>query len=266
MINRRNAHRWLDKDGISVIAPFWEKRGAWRRSFVDALRKEIIINEPVFASEVYLNRTAFGSLTLILLKSGDRNFLQKLDDTLVRIEEDADVGVSIISFRGGQLQFQENFHPTQSFSHEEFDNQDATKQWQSQKPLGFQNIFQMEGKVENCASVTAAFTNTMNKFVAKIGSFKTEQISAPRGDGCLVTARWSGGNVIATWDGRRHVNVNLYLADEDQNLARSFSRAFAISSKLEVTLRDVQPRGSGRLVNFRSHVDSEQEPHWTSTA
>ena len=264
--NKRNAHRWLDEDTLSVIAPYRGKSGAWRLTLVDALRKHIIVNEPVFGTEVQVNSTANGSLNLVLLKSGDKDFIKKLDETLAGMEEGTGVQASINSLRGGALGFQHNFIPSQIFSHAEFDNRDASKQWQSQKPLGYQNIFQLEGSVKSCDSVAAALKDTVAAFKKKSDSSKTEKISLPSGDGCLVTALWSGGNAIAAWDGRQHVDVNMYLVDEDKAFAESFSKDFTSRSKLEVTLRDIQPRGSGRVVNFRHHVDSLEVPHWKSTA
>jgi len=97
------------------------------------------------------------------------------------------------------------------------------------------------------------------------------------GDGCIITCFWSGGSIVATWDGGTHIDVNFFasLDDPDQNQINSNNngglfqeelfehlllRAFPLS--LNLMLRDEHPRGFGRVVNFREELQSM--PHWAS--
>merc|ERR1712161_146328 len=80
------------------------------------------------------------------------------------------------------------------------------------------------------------------------------------GDGCLLVACWSGGNVIL-WDGRQHIDINLFTYAEDFDTSKKFEGIFtSYIPKLTTKLRDEQPRGTGRVVNFLG--DIEHEAHW----
>jgi hypothetical protein len=79
---------------------------------------------------------------------------------------------------------------------------------------------------------------------------------------------WSGGNILVVWDGRSHVDVNLFTHQVD-NIAFAeyfeshFSEShFSEQTALTRTLRDEQPRGIGRVVSFAK--DITPLPHWAS--
>ena len=64
------------------------------------------------------------------------------------------------------------------------------------------------------------------------------------------------GSIVLVWDGRHHVDLNLFSYDESKDLADSFVETFTVISgnKLRVSLRDDQPRGIGRVVSFSSEI------------
>ena len=257
--SKRNTSRWLNKEALIIIAPLQGKGSEWRRSLADCFRKDVVVDDPVFGSEMVLNNLE-SSLGFFVVSSGDANFFQTLDETLVQIEESTSFQADIESVRGGELQFQEHFNPPQIFSDKEFDNGDATKQWQSQKPLGYQNIFQLQGKVQNCTQIVGAVGLVLPKL--KIDDAIDKELAISDGDGCLVTSRWSGGHAVILWDGREHVDINLYLQKEDPTFARDFSSFFGVQLTMDVVLRDTQPRGPGRVVSFQKDIDEMQEPLW----
>lgn len=83
-----------------------------------------------------------------------------------------------------------------------------------------------------------------------------------KGDGVVMSSIWSGGSIIVLWDGRLHVDVNLFIFDEDDSGLDSFEEDFTSGNDLKRQLRDEQPRGSGRVVSYASDLASDPVPHW----
>merc|ERR1712150_92316 len=94
------------------------------------------------------------------------------------------------------------------------------------------------------------------------------------GDGCVLFAFWEGGSCIVVWDGRNHIDLNLFTFQESKEFAKKFVLTFT-KRKLrgfKKKLHDEQPRGIGRVVNLASDLttngsdDSEvsqvSNPHW----
>jgi hypothetical protein len=76
------------------------------------------------------------------------------------------------------------------------------------------------------------------------------------GDGAVIVSTFAEGSVILVWNGRTHVDINLFSFNDRQELADSFVSSFVHfcggKQRLQVTLHDDFPRGIGRVVNFRS--------------
>jgi hypothetical protein len=150
--------------------------------------------------------------------------------------------------------------PLQVFTNSDYDNTDALQQWNDQLPLGLQTVFQFEttdkripplsiGKLE--AALKDAFKS------AKIFDLVLDSSTAVA-DGCLVFAHWEsheGGNAALLWDGRIHVDLNLftYQAERGEIFADRIESATleALSDfGFDRVLRDEQPRGTGRVVLY----------------
>jgi len=83
------------------------------------------------------------------------------------------------------------------------------------------------------------------------------------GDGCLLVAVWSGSSVMVIWDGRAHVDINLTIDEEDDDYFDTFEKSFIKELPiLKTTLRDEQPRGYGRVINFRDDIGDHYDPLW----
>ena len=75
------------------------------------------------------------------------------------------------------------------------------------------------------------------------------------GEGSVFVALWDSGNLMVVWDGRRHVDFNLFTYDENEEIHKSFEATVSKEIKyLKTTLSDKQPRGFGRVVNFCNDV------------
>jgi len=70
------------------------------------------------------------------------------------------------------------------------------------------------------------------------------------GLGCILLATWKSGNLVVTWDGKMHVDLNLVVdleAGEASNPVEAFRNALS-GLGLGVVGRDIMPRGYGKVV------------------
>jgi len=83
------------------------------------------------------------------------------------------------------------------------------------------------------------------------------------GDGSVIVAVWSEGNVIVLYDGRLNVSINLFTYEQDPEFAKKFSNNFKkLENSLDVVLYDEMPRGYGRVVNWSNDIGARDVPHW----
>eukprot|EP00957_Ditylum_brightwellii_P209360 15361341-Ditylum_brightwellii.AAC.1 len=83
------------------------------------------------------------------------------------------------------------------------------------------------------------------------------------GDGCVLMATWSEGSVFVLWDGRGHVDINLFAYEGlDSQKVKHFNYLFRSGTTLSTVLYDEQPRGFGRVVSYKHDFDPDVEPHW----
>lgn len=206
----------------------------------------------------------------MLANNGDDHFVERLNTTLVTFQEKTGYEAKFEMLDGGRYLMQENFIPTRHFLPDDYNQTAPLKQWSSQKPLGHQIIFQMEVK-ENSKS-----NDDMNELSEEsLRDSLREAISASRypgiddirafatsGDGCLLVAVWSAGSVIVVWDGRGHVDLNLFTYEENNQYANELDEGFRSGTSLETRLRDEQPRGIGRVVSYFGDLEGNDVPHW----
>jgi spermidine synthase len=71
-------------------------------------------------------------------------------------------------------------------------------------------------------------------------------------DGCMITAFWSKGSAILTWDVHSEISLNLFTHEEDSAMHKSFGSAFTEKIPyLALVSHNQQPRGFGRVMNFK---------------
>jgi hypothetical protein len=73
-----------------------------------------------------------------------------------------------------------------------------------------------------------------------------EEYKTP-GEGLVLSAFWTGGNLVVLYDGKTHVDIEI--ADEFEKYLQK--QIFL----LDIILRDEQPRGIGRVVNFDEDIE-----------
>eukprot|EP00522_Entomoneis_paludosa_P015800 CAMPEP_0172453388 /NCGR_PEP_ID=MMETSP1065-20121228/10732_1 /TAXON_ID=265537 /ORGANISM="Amphiprora paludosa, Strain CCMP125" /LENGTH=1413 /DNA_ID=CAMNT_0013205567 /DNA_START=84 /DNA_END=4325 /DNA_ORIENTATION=- len=72
------------------------------------------------------------------------------------------------------------------------------------------------------------------------------------GQGCVLFAAWSLGDIVVTWDGQHHVDLNVLSNLKSANIGKVFQQHFMKDMALGLVGRDRFPRGVGRVVTFEN--------------
>lgn len=267
---RRN--KLFNRELLAGIAMIFDETESWRRNLLERLH-EIIDHDPCFRAEVLLNSTD-STVELDVLSSGDDSFVSRLVAVVSNIEDSTGLVSEVRGIKGGPSVKDPDWEPSHFFAPEDFDQHGALRQWESQQPLGFQTVFQLEADVSlpdlgmSPEGLSAALHEILHEMESGAGTKGMEHAkfhkAAGAGLGCVVAALWPGGNCVVLWDGFGHVDLNLFLIAEDFELADEFSTRFnsKFGNKFNTALKDTQPRGIGRVVNFRRDIEPRLKPHW----
>jgi S-adenosylmethionine/arginine decarboxylase-like enzyme len=130
----------------------------------------------------------------------------------------------------------------------------------------------LETQEERDASVHLSSATVEEAMMSALGmgglSTKTSSVKMfAIGDGCIVVATFEGGNAVALWDGKVHVDLNVFTYNEDPGFVHAFEATFQnVVSPLSILLRDEQPRGIRHVVNFKRDIGDNdgprEQPHW----
>jgi hypothetical protein len=132
-----------------------------------------------------------------------------------------------------------------------------------QRPLGRQTIFQLQMTTLNRTTMpipemlVMALEKTLEAMEYDRPTKPEIQTWLGVGDGAVVTSIFAKGSVVLVWDGAEHVDMNLFCFDQSRDLADKFLDLFLLETEWELMLRDDQPRGYGRVVNFQSDISIE---------
>ena len=117
-----------------------------------------------------------------------------------------------------------------------------------------------DGMILTTSRVKVALENALSRMPPSMmipqaqAQVKVQELPSA-GDGSVLAAFWPGGSIIFMWDGRIHFDMNIFTFFESKNLPE----ALALNLKQEIPglvtiLRDEQPRGYGRVVNFQKDM------------
>jgi spermidine synthase len=229
----------------------------FRREFLDRYRKQIHF-EPASRAEIVLQASG-RTHELGVVSSNNANVNYEYEGLQNRIQDRLDAKVELRNIHGALFKFNPDWDP-KTFLHEEYDSKPGREQFKNQKPLGRQNIYQfVKGKdVEedldlDMRKISSYLSESL--LTVEIEPTFTEQYDNI-GDGGMILAISLEGYVTLVWDGREHITVNLFTYDENIGLPEKFAESFLKSSgDLVVGLRDDQPRGINRVINFPSDMD-----------
>ncbi|KAL7546765.1 hypothetical protein ACHAWF_010098 [Thalassiosira exigua] len=242
----------------------------WLGPFVQLFKVDAFIHEPATYSEIAIlsgGATKVG-IKLQLANNRDEHFLRRLNNTMVALQERTGYDVEYQMVDGGRYIMQEHFNPSRVYRPDDYDQTGPLTQWKSQQPTGHQIIFQMEpnGKQTKPLSLDTVRSH-LQRAILRTGfeglsiDMIEDEIETP-GDGYLLGAFWPGGSIVVLWDGRNHVDINLFTYQQDKKKADEFDNTFRMGSGLKTVLRDEQPRGIGKVVSYFSDIENNGTPRW----
>jgi hypothetical protein len=222
----------------------------WRKAFLDRFRTDIVKYDPAYRAEV-----VFGSLEVDIFVSGDDQFFTHLMDLLTMIETKIGIPSNIRGVTNGVNTYVADFEPSIKFAHEDYDDREPLKQWNSQNPIEIQTVYSFNIKKKvSCETVKVSLENALLALIDNMDEARLT-VYDNVGDGCVIVGHWFEGSIVVVWDGRESVGVNL--------LTPQILTKFENSLGWSITARDEMPRGNGKVVNFRDEIGSREEaPHW----
>ena len=258
------SHVWNRKRLFSqhrFIALVDNNKDPWHRNLLTLIREKINYKPMSFVDLVLKNSKEQSKLSLLSIY--DEKFFLHLKEMLTAFNnihgEAAKMEVDKI-FDGLAVPQTGHFKP-KKFKVDDYDPIPAQEQLAGQISLGRQSLVQFETKNADAKITVSMVESALSSAIpTKEGvNFHSFEGNANVGDGLVVVAFSNDGitQVILSWDGRNHIDVNLYSSDENPVLRTNFIDAFVkvFAEKIEITLSDTHPRGVGRVVSFPGHMN-----------
>ncbi|KAL7479583.1 hypothetical protein ACHAW6_005316 [Cyclotella cf. meneghiniana] len=217
--------------------------------------------EPEYYSEIYVGNGE-KTMSFGLIHEGHptslMNFM-RVETVLKARKEIQFAEIRKITIRGAMRQ-QTGYDPV-TVSWADYDQQPGLEQFYGQHPIGRQSVFQY---VSDPASsplssgvIKAAFQTVIQQFSSESAKDSYHEI----GEGALYVALLGEGQIVVTWDGATNMNVNMFTYDETNNHGSAIALPFLSSlPKMNLMLRDEQPRGYGRVMNFSDRINRNESP------
>jgi spermidine synthase/S-adenosylmethionine/arginine decarboxylase-like enzyme len=227
----------------------------WRRNLLERYRRELY-HDP--AKLVKFDITVGGAnMELNVLSNNEmigfkayKTFEDKLSKQLAQVDTEASVEVT--SLTGGVFNFQDDYNPHE-YLHEDYPVEPGNEQWKSQKPLGRKTVVQYDKAKHRKMFDTEGFVNVIDGIVSDRDLYEFE-VYTDVGDGVVIVAETEAGSIHALWDGRDHVDLNIFLHDDSEFVVKELLDDFTAESGMNMGLRDDFPRGTGRVMNFKDDL------------
>mmetsp|Transcript_13253 Transcript_13253/g.31817 ORF Transcript_13253/g.31817 Transcript_13253/m.31817 type:complete len:1308 (+) Transcript_13253:201-4124(+) len=231
----------------------------WKRRALSTMRDQIV-SEPVYRAQFLFNTTS-SSLELSITASGDPMHMEHISDAVAAAQKKKKKSKATVEIRnilGGNWRdpldpVYEIVNVTFSAVKEDYDHTDSTDQWSSQTPVAVQTLLQFSNSVDGTptilkkADLVAACKEV---FGTRIGA-SMKVYDNFGGDGAICAGTWETGTAVVVWDGRYEVDLNIFSTLEQDELNAFESDIKERLTNLGGWLRDIQPRGHGRVVNFK---------------
>ncbi|CAJ1931008.1 unnamed protein product [Cylindrotheca closterium] len=250
----------LDLENLFTFATTDKKSEIWRRQYLDLLKGEIEM-DPVFRALLLVNTTS-SSLEVSITASGDPLFMEHLSDVVSGSQEKSPAVTletrNIVGglWRGDKQHMCTDDEFSQVAVEDDYNHDDARSQWASQTPLATQTLLQFSSSMYG--ELVPVEKDDLIKACA--GAFATQKGSSMKvyddfgGDGAICAGAWETGTAVVSWDGRYGVDLNIFSTLDLEEL-QSFEKDIKTSlSSLIGWLRDIQPRGYGRVVSFKESM------------
>jgi hypothetical protein len=261
--NPRNQKRLLMPHSL-FIATMLDETETWRRNFLGRCRRYIVYYEYgiLNRAEVTL-KSANSTLELGVVSTGDPDFYLHLLEMANTLERRTGLETVIPKIEGGPRRFQVDYNDDTRFPPDAYDAGPAKDQYSKQQPLGDQLILQLHVKnnhTDMAAKLQDALSLSLKK--ADFTNSKSQEFDE-LGDGvAFVAVSWEG-SAIVVWDGDSRVDINLFVYDSERTnrFVKRFQKTLKKAQvKVKILLRDEQPRGTGRVINFRKDIEAKLNP------
>jgi hypothetical protein len=205
-------------------------------------------------------KSADSTLELGIVSTGDPDFYLHLLDIVDTLEHRTGLETAIPKIEGGPRRFQVDYNDDTWFSPDAYDAGPAKDQYSKQRPLGDQLILQFHvnnNHTDLAAKLQDAFSRSLKK--ANFTNSKPQEFDE-LGDGVVFVAISLEGNAIVVWDGDSRVDINLfvYASERTDAFVKRFKKTLKKAQvEAKVLLRDEQPRGTGRVINFRKDIEAK---------
>jgi hypothetical protein len=239
--------------------------GSFRREFLDRYRKQIYW-DPAARAEVIFQAGGITFETGIMSTNNPNiNYAYENYERHVkqRLSSSPDVNIEMRKIHFGLFRFDPDFDPI-TFKHEDYDSKPARENFKDQMPLGRQNIYQLvkNDGVDEDLNLSLEYISSRLQQALKAASIVTtvNRSYDGVGDGVVVISLSLKGSVVAVWDGRATVSMNLFTYEESIGTPEKFINSFLEQclDKMKVGLRDDQPRGVNHVINFPSDLVSSK--------
>lgn len=229
----------------------------WRTNLLERYRQEELY-DPVKLTKFEI--TVDGAVMELDVFSNDvdtgfrkyKTLEEKLTARLAKV--DAKASAEVIRVTGGLFNFQDDFDP-HYYAQKDYPEQPGLDQYAAQKPLGRKTVVQFD-KPEKGDSIDAqGFVRLIDSALAGQTLYKFE-VYTEVGDGIVIVSDFKAGSVVATWDGRMHADLSIFLHDDSEVEIKKFIDNFTklAKGKFDMGLRDDFPRGTGRVMNFKADL------------
>jgi hypothetical protein len=250
----------IAEDDIFVIGTTDSKQEIWRRRVLDHVRDEVEM-DPLFRAHVLFNTTT-SSLELSVTSSGDALFMEHLTKAVSEAQEKTpDVTLEIRNVIGGHWREEKkhmcaDWEFSQVTVADDYNHDDARALWASQTTLATQTLLQFSNMVNGAPTIVKLkdLVTACNAVFSARGESSMTVYEDFGGDGAVCAGAWESGTAVVSWDGRFQVDLNIFSLNGLDEL-----NAFENDIKNQLPtlggwLRDVQPRGYGRVVNFKEDM------------
>eukprot|EP00980_Cylindrotheca_fusiformis_P003503 scaffold781_cov132-Cylindrotheca_fusiformis.AAC.22 len=189
--------------------------------------------------------------------AGDEHSLHRLAQLENRIQTRLPaLGIEIRSIIGGKKHSQKDLeYERWTFAPEKYDAKPSIEQYQNQEPVGRHSVFQLHWSDPSASFYKSLelLESTLLKLNIRPARFDTFK---EVGDGVVAVAVYKEGSATMVWDGKEHLVVNMFSFQQDKHIADSFIQTMMglSGNTLKVALRDDQPRGVGRVMNFSNEI------------
>lgn len=239
---------------------------SWPRVLLDRFRTDFFPYNPSFHAEVMFyppNHDTSKSgksagLGVSIFSAGNHKFYSDFVQTVREIAETTGLSSDVRYVKDGSNNYVADFSPTQEFSRGSYDNSAARELRKSQKALGRQSVWQYEAKAPLTEYTPTSIASRLEKVLYLMNTKKVvyEMHKAKIGDGCVIFALWEGGDASVIYDGRSHLDLNLFTLLQDEDVHINFEGHFAKNMpSVALNLGDMQPRGTGRVIVFDTAYD-----------